>query len=163
MTDLRLDTPSTTLPASIPAHWVDLTADEQAPAPTRAWLRELHAIASVLFADEKGPPSAARLNWTVAQIEDIIVRARGRGALVYRVSVGVLSWVAPLLIFRLPRLSRLSYAQRVRAVARFERSPFGLMLFAVKALLCIVYYEHPEAAAEVGFDGRGLLEVGHDA
>lgn len=163
MTDSQIANTPTASPVSPPGYWVDLAPDRQATAPTRAWLRELHAFASVLFADENGPPPEARLNWAVGQIEDIIGHVRGRGALVYRVSVGVLSWVAPLLIFRLPTLSRLSYAQRVRAVARFERSPFGLMLFAVKALLCIVYYEHPEAAAAVGFDGRGLLEGGHDA
>lgn len=118
-------------------------------------------MASVLFATQEGPPPDARLNWTVYQVADILSRVRGRGALVYRLSLVVVSWVAPLLIFRLPTLRRLSFDQRVRALSRAEKSPLGLMLFAIKALLCITYYEHPDAALEISFDGKGLLEGDH--
>jgi hypothetical protein len=58
------------------------------------------------------------------------------------------------MIFRLPPIRRLSFEDTERALERFERSPMGMMLFAVQTLVCIVYFEHPDAAAEIGFDGQ---------
>jgi hypothetical protein len=37
-----------------------------------------------------------------------------------------------------------------------ERSALGLAVFGAKAILCIVYYEHPDAAGAVGFDASCL-------
>lgn len=148
--------------SALPAYWVDQHPEQHSPTPTRAWQWQLHALASVLFATDAGPPPNDRLNWTVFQVSDILGKVRGRGAFVYRFSLLVVAWVAPLLIFRLPTMRRLSFEQRVRALQRFEKSPLGLMLFAIKALLCITYYEHPDAAAEIGFDGKGLGEARHD-
>ena len=45
-------------------------------------------------------------------------------------------------------------AQRVHALRRLENEPAAAPLFAVKALLSLIYYEHPDAAREVGFDGE---------
>lgn len=148
-------------PTTLPAYWVDQTPDAHAAPLTAGWHRDLHALASVLFATDAGLPPQARLNWTVRQIDDILGTIRGRGAFVYRLSVAVVSWLAPLLVFRFPTFRRLSQDQRILALERFEKSPLGLMLFAIKALLCITYYEHPDAAKDIGFDGRGLLESDH--
>jgi hypothetical protein len=35
-----------------------------------------------------------------------------------------------------------------------ERTFLGPLLLALKTILCILYYEHPDAAAEIGFDGE---------
>ena len=147
---------------ALPVHWVDQHPEQHSPAPTRAWQWQLHALASVLFATDAGAPPAERLNWVVFQVSDILSKVRGKGAFVYRLSLLVVAWVAPLMIFRFPTMRRLSFEQRVRALGRFERSPLGLMLFAIKALLCITYYEHPDAVREVGFDGIGMGEAHHD-
>ena len=145
---------SATSPDShLPAHWVDQSPALASPPPRGGFARNLHAFASVQFATAAGAPPEARLNWAVAQVSAMIAATPGRGAFVYRLSVFVMAWVAPLLIFRLPTFQRLGFEQRVHALERFERSPFGMMLFAIKALICIVYYEHPDAAVEVGFDG----------
>lgn len=156
------DVSTTSARTALPSHWVDQHPEQHSNAPKPAWQRELHALASVLFATPAGAPPTERLNWTVYQVADLLAKVKGRGALVYRVSLVVVAWFAPLMIFRLPTLGRLSFEERVRALHRFEKSPLGLMLFAIKAMLCIVYYEHPDAAAEIGFDGLGLLEVAHD-
>lgn len=37
-----------------------------------------------------------------------------------------------------------------------EKSFASPPVLAVKAILCILYYEHPDAAREVGFVGQGL-------
>lgn len=146
---------------TLPSYWVDPTPDVHSAPLTAGWHRDLHALASVLFATAQGLPPDARLNWTVRQIDDILGNIRGRGAFVYRLSVAVVSWLAPFFVFRLPTFRRLSQDQRILALERFEQSPLGLMLFAIKALLCIAYYEHPDAAEEISFDGRGLLETQH--
>lgn len=148
--------------SALPSYWVDQHPEQHSPAPTRGWQWQLYALASVLFATDDGPPPEKRLYWVVFQVSDILGKVRGRGAFVYRLSLFVVAWLAPLMIFRLPTMRRLSFEQRVRALRRFEQSPFGLMLFAIKALLCITYYEHPDAAREIGFDGLGLGEARHD-
>lgn len=148
---------------SLPAYWVDVHPEHHCPAPERAWHKQLHALAGAMFAEEETAPPQARLNWCVYQIDDVLTKSGGRGVLAYRFSLWVLSWVAPLLIFRLPRFARLSHEDRVRALKRFDQSVFRTLLFALKALLCIVYFEHPDAAAEVQFDGVALLEARDDA
>lgn len=147
---------------SLPAYWVDVHAHANAPAPTRGWHKQLHAIAGALFSEDGHAPPKARLNWCVAQVDDLLIKVRGRGAFAYRVAVVAVSWLAPLLIFRMPRFARLSQEQRIQALQRVEQSPLKTLLFALKALLCIVYFEHPDAAEAIGFDGKGLLEVRDD-
>lgn len=150
------------VPTSLPAHWVDTDPSRYTHPPARAWQKQLHAIAGALFAEEDSAPPTDRLNWCVNQVDDVLTKSGGLGVFGYRVSLFVVSWVAPLLIFRLPRIARLSQEDRVRALVRLDQSVFKAMLFALKALLCIVYFEHPEAAAGVGFDGSSMLEERHD-
>lgn len=149
---------SAPLPSSLPAYWVDTEADHHAPPPKGAWQKQLHAIAGAMFSVDGRAPDRAQLNWCVHQIADILERVGGRGAFAYRFALWAVSWFAPVLIFRLPRFARLSQEQRIRALLRVESSPLKTLLFALKALLCIVYFEHPDAAKFTAFDGKGLLE-----
>jgi len=41
---------------------------------------------------------------------------------------------------------------RARALERMERSPLSLALFGAKALVSIVYYEHPDPARSIGYE-----------
>ena len=68
----------------------------------------------------------------------------------------LVSRLAPLFIGRVVTLGALSLPDRIRALTRLEER-FGEPLLAVKAMLCLVYYEHPDAAREVGFDGQCLI------
>lgn len=97
------------------------------------------------------------------QVDDVLAKAGGRGVQAYRVSLWVVSWIAPILILRRPRFARLSQEDRVRALARIEQSRLKTLLFALKALLCIVYFEHPDAAEHVEFDGVAMREGRDDA
>jgi hypothetical protein len=47
-------------------------------------------------------------------------------------------------------------ADRIRALLRLEHRA-GEPLIAVKATLCLLYYEHEDAAREVAFDGACLV------
>jgi hypothetical protein len=68
-----------------------------------------------------------------------------------------ISVLGPLHVSRLPPFRRLSQEQRARALERMERGPFSLAVFGAKAILCILYFEHPGPAREIGFDGSCLV------
>jgi len=105
-----------------------------------------------MFADHSGPPEDARLNWLCARVDEFVSEVGGKGALAFRLSLFATSWLAPLWSFRLPRLRRTPFEERVKILDRWERSPFGMSLFAIKAFATMHYFEHPDVAAEVSFD-----------
>ncbi len=117
------------------------------------WLRDARTFAETLFSDEAGPPPSERLDWLMGELEDFVAQA---GPRVRAILVGGLvasSWMAPAFAGKAPPLSRLSLADRCRALDAFERSSMGLPLLGVKAILCILYYEHPEVLRKVGVIG----------
>jgi hypothetical protein len=67
------------------------------------------------------------------------------------------SLLAPLVILRFVSLARLPVPERARALGRLEDT-FGAPVLAVKAMLSVLYYEHPDAARFVGFDGDCMLD-----
>jgi hypothetical protein len=122
----------------------------------RATLRALVAIAEAVFSRQEAPPAAERLAWIEREMEDFLARAGTRSRIMFSVMVWLTTLIAPLLSKRFVPLYLLPLGERVRALALLERR-FSEPLLAVKALLCLVYYEHPDAAREVGFDGECLL------
>lgn len=118
----------------------------------------LCAMAEAVFSTEAGPPDAERIAWLSLEIEDLLARSGARTRWLLRVAVFVVGLLAPLFVGRLPPLGRLEVRERARALKRLETSSFGAPVLAVKALLCVLYYEHPQAALEVGFDGACLSE-----
>jgi choline dehydrogenase-like flavoprotein len=125
------------------------------PIVARATVRAAVAIAEALFARMGRPPAADRLAWIEREIEDFLARSGVRARFVLSLLVWLVSLLAPLFVHRFGMVSALALEDRVRALAVFERR-FGAPLLAVKAILCLIYYEHPDAAREVGFDGQGL-------
>lgn len=111
-------------------------------------------IAETLFTQESGPPPPARLDWMARDLGDFFGHVTLRARLLFRACVATVFWIAPLLLAKLPPLSRLSAGDRVRAIERFERTPISMALLGAKAILSIVYYEHPDAADEIGWDQR---------
>lgn len=114
------------------------------------------SLAETLFASEEGPPPAERLQWLGDDLDHFFAHAGRRSRSVFLLCITAIDLVAPLFIRRLGRFSALPPAERLAALTRFEASPAGLAFFGAKAALCIVWYEHPEAAREVGFDGLPL-------
>ena len=117
---------------------------------------DLYAIAEALFATEEGPPPRERLQWVASDVDDLLLHAGTRSRLVFRLSLLAVCVLAPLLALRLRPLRAMSLGDRSEALDRLERSALSLPLLAVKILLCLVHYEHPDAAREVGFDGACL-------
>ena len=117
------------------------------------------AIASAVFATDAAAVSPERLSYLEREFEDFLARSGPRARLMLSSMIWLVVLVAPLLIGKLGPLGALSPGDRMRALDRLERG-FGEPLVAVKAILCLLYYEHPDAAREVGFDGECRLPGG---
>jgi len=141
-----------------PSWWVSHQVGDKSPIPATRRSRALVVIASALFTTTDGPPPTTRLHRLAAEFDDFLVSAGTRARILLRVSAALATWLGPLLVRRLPPLSRLKKAERINALDALESSAIGTPLFALKAILSLLYYEHPDAADEVGFDGRALLE-----
>ncbi|MCZ7679027.1 MAG: hypothetical protein M5U28_09855 [Sandaracinaceae bacterium] len=131
--------------------------DTRAPAPglSRRASRRVRELAEALFSTDDGPPPRARIDWVVDDLCDFFGNANWRAALIFRGCLLAVTWLAPLLSLRLPPLGRLAVEDRVEAVERFERVPGAVLtVLGVKAILSLVYYEHPDAAREIRWDQR---------
>ena len=122
----------------------------------RAITRSARAVAEALFARDQGPPPAERLDWLCRDFEDFLEHAGPRSEAVLSASLAVATWLAPLTIRRRPPLSRLSLHDRCEALEATEDTMAGLAILAVKAILSILYYEHPDSQAEIGVDSSCL-------
>lgn len=117
----------------------------------RASVDRAMAIAGALFsADDETPPPEGRMVYLRAEYEDFMSRATGQGRLLFRAGCFAISTLAPILIRRGPGLLRLSVHDRVLALRAFEDTGLAGILIAVRAILCILYYEHAEVADGVG-------------
>lgn len=124
--------------------------------------RAARAVIEAVFARERAggavaPPPADRVDWVCREIDDFLTRVTLRSYAIVVLSLFVVSVVAPLLVRRFGALASLPLADRIDALERFEKSGFAPALLAVKALVSVHYYEHPDAAREVGFDGSCMI------
>lgn len=117
----------------------------------------IRAIAEALFDDGEGGPPSDRLTWFEREINDFFASADGLSSLLLQVAPWALE-LSPLLTLTKPALfTQLSRAERQLCLERMEHSsfpPFGLLYLLCKALICLIYFEHPEALASLGFDGQ---------
>jgi hypothetical protein len=108
------------------------------------------AISEALFSEDSGPMPKARLDWLVAEYSDFLSRAPSSKRLLFAIASGVVSFIAPLLIAKFSSFASLSFSDRVRALRRLETRPVGKILIPLRAILCLIYYEHPDAARDLG-------------
>jgi hypothetical protein len=129
-----------------------------ARTPSRATLRVARAIAEAVFARDGHAPPQERLSWLDGELEDFLARAGTRSRVMLTFSFWLVAVAAPLSFGRWARLEALQLAERIRALAALERA-LPEPLLAVKALLCLIYYEHPDAAREVGVVAPHLIAI----
>ena len=80
----------------------------------------------------------------------LLRHAGARSRYLFQLCLTLVAWLAPLGIFRLPPLRRLTLAERIRALTRLEDSPAcASLVLACKAVLCMVYYEDEAAARAI--------------
>jgi len=119
----------------------------------------LRAFAEALFSTPAGPPPPDRIDWVSREMEDYLVRAGSRARWIFRLSLFALMWGAPLFVGALPTLRRLPVARRIEALTKMEESFIAAPVLAVKAFLCVVWYEHPDVQREVGYVGRATFPM----
>lgn len=106
------------------------------------------AVAEALFATEDGPADPARIEWVAAELMDFMARAPGRARLLLTLSLFALTWVAPFFVWSFGPLAGLDLAARARALERVERSRLGPAALGSKAMLCLLWFEHPDTQRE---------------
>lgn len=111
------------------------------------------AIAEALFASEDGPPPADRLDWVEHEISDFASRIGLWGRFVIVSCMWITCIWGPVSTGRLRSLEALTWIERKEVLERMELGFAALPFLAVRAMLCLVYYEHPDASREIGFDG----------
>lgn len=119
----------------------------------------LRAFAEALFSTASGPPPAERMDWLMREMKDYLHHAGPASRFVFGLSLWVITVVSPLFIGRLPPLRNLSGPERVRALTRMEASFAAAPVLAVKAFLCVLYYEHPHVQREVGHVGHSTFPM----
>ena len=132
---------------------VDDPEDDAGHGATPRMMLAIAAVAQAIFAKSNGPPPQERVDWLVSELDDFLARSGAKARWLFRLSLLAVSVLAPLFLFRFVPLRALPLEERSHALDKMESSRFALPLLAVKAMLCIIYYEHPDAAREIGFDG----------
>lgn len=126
---------------------------------SRRSLRVLRAVAEVLFDDGSGPPAGERLDWLIADVDDFVRATAGTTRLGLRVATWLIQ-MSPLLLRRSwRRFVKLPGDRRLAVLERLESSrfaPLALLFGVVKIILAMLYFEHPGALAETGYDGHCL-------
>jgi hypothetical protein len=118
-------------------------------APGNRSVETMMAIAEAVFSTADGAPPADRIGWLRREYVDFMSRASGRGRFYFFSGALVVSIVAPLMIGKLRRFRKLSLEDRISALRRFEAHALGSILIALRAILCLIWYEHPEVARDV--------------
>jgi hypothetical protein len=125
-------------------------------------LARARVFAEALFSTEAGPPDRARIDWLIEDFRDFLGRAGGNARLVLWACLLACHWLAPLFIRRLPTLADLSIEERAVALERVERSSFGPIVLGPKAILCLLWFEHPDTQRETRTEPSCLLPVIHE-
>ncbi len=122
--------------------------------------RAMGAIAEAIFLGSTGAPDAERIRWLIEDVADLLQRVGGKPRRLIVWMVRLVSVVGPILVGTLPPFRRLPVGRRARALERMEGSRLlsGPVL-ALKAIFCVVWYEHPDSAREIGYDGACVLSL----
>jgi len=120
-----------------PPRW---SVKDRAPAAlSSGFVRRLTTVAETLFDGE----DEARIAWTIADFCDFASRGTTRTRAIFALSLWALTWIAPLLIGRMGPLASLEMDRRIRALERIEKSALGFAALGPKAILCMIWFEHP--------------------
>lgn len=125
----------------------DVAAREGTPVHSHV-LHASRAFAEALFTTSAGPPEASRIDWLVEDFGRFLAAATPRARLVMRLCLFASTWLAPLFVLRPVPLSWLPLPKRIEALERLEASFLGPAALAPKAMLCMLWLEHPEVQRE---------------
>jgi hypothetical protein len=115
----------------------------------------VRALAEAMFAcsADAGP----RLDALVDDVDSYVSHASRTLRVGLLVMLEVVHFAPLFLLWRFATFESLACADRADVLERMERSrfvPLTLVLAAYKAILCLLYFEHPEALAAVGYSAQ---------
>ncbi len=116
-----------------------------------ATLRRARAVAEALYSGEE-PAPAARLDWLIADLARFLGSSQGGARRIFWLCAAVVTVVGPLLSLRVGFVDE-PVAVRREILERMERSRLSAALLALKAILSMIWFEHPDSAREIGVDG----------
>lgn len=127
----------------------------------RTTLRERHrplvrALAEAMFEDA-ATSAKSRLESFVDEVDDFVSHASKGLRFGLLVMLEVIRFAPLLLLWRFATFESLPCPDRVRVLERMESSrfvPLTLVLAAYKAILCLIYFEHPDELAVVGYSAE---------
>lgn len=128
---------------------IDVRRRRGAPVPAGVRVTS-RAVAEALFSPDGVSLDRERLDWLEEDFADFFARAHGNARMILRASLLALMWVAPWFVFMPLPLTALPLKRRALALERFESSPLAPAALAVKAMLCILWFEHPKTREETG-------------
>ena len=128
---------------------LDVRRRKVAPVPVGVRVAS-RAVAEALFSPDGETIDRARLDWLEEDFADFYARSHGNARGILRASLLALMWLAPLFVFTPLPLTSLSIRRRALALERFEGSLLAPAALAVKAMLCILWFEHPVTREETG-------------
>jgi hypothetical protein len=136
---------------------------------TRDWQRKtfgpfgkrvLLALAEAFFTDSNDPAdrgAAQRFIWLVDDVDDFISQASPALRWGTRVAALLVEFAPIFFIGRFARCSSLGLEDRERYLATLEASKVprvAVLVVMFKTVMTVLYFEHPEAAPHLGYDGR---------
>jgi len=92
---------------------------------------------------------AERLDWLEAELTSFLGHAGAWSRFLFGACSFIVYFVGPLLAGKMRSLGSLSLAERIAVFQRLERGALSPTLLACKAILCILYLEHPDVFAEM--------------
>ena len=122
--------------------------------------RVIVGLCGAFFTDPDAPPdegAAARFEWVSKDADAYVSNASGQMRFGFWMMLFVLEMLPLFVVGRWSRCSSLPLDVRVRYLDKLDRGPavfLALFVTAWKTLLTILYFEHPEAAPKLGYDGR---------
>jgi hypothetical protein len=121
------------------------------PMPAGA-RRASRVVAEALFSPDGEAPDRERLDWLEEDFADFYARSHGNARMILRASLFALMFFAPIFAFKFGTLASLSIRHRIEVLEKFEGSFLAPAALAVKAMLCILWFEHPVTMRETNTD-----------
>ena len=114
-----------------------------------ATIARARAVAEALFSTASAPPPMERLDWLSSELRSFVGHSGEDARRILGLSLFAVTVLGPLLSGKFGFLDR-SLEERRAILERVEKSLLSTTLLAVKAVLCILYFEHPDATREIG-------------